>query len=86
MDPNACFFAFCGAVGDGDLYCAADAAECYAEWIAKGGFPAEYGYSFVAKLDPEQDRFGTASTQDLAKRGTVESWHDCFESAGSDVR
>ena len=58
MDPTACFYAYIGAVDDGELDCAADAAECYNEWVAKGGFKAEDDDgATVIKCDHEQDRY-----------------------------
>lgn len=57
MDPQACFFAFCGAVVDGELDLAADAEASYNEWVAKGGFKAKDGDADVLKLDHEQDRY-----------------------------
>jgi hypothetical protein len=58
MDPTACFYAFVGACDDGEYDCAADAQECYEEWIAKGGFKAtDIDGAQVVKLDIEQDRY-----------------------------
>jgi hypothetical protein len=71
MDPQSCFYAYLGAVQDGELDLAADAAEQYAEWIAKGGFPAERCGAEVLRLDAEQDRF-------LIDDDGVERWLDCF--------
>lgn len=76
MDPQACFYAFVGAVDDGDLDCAADAAESYNEWIAKGGFKAEDDYGDpVYRCDAEQDRY-------LVGEPAPEQWRRARRPAG----
>lgn len=67
MDPQACFWAFASAVEDGDYDCAADAQECYNEWVAKGGVKATASGADVIKVDTEQDRY-------LVDDGGIESW------------
>ena len=71
MDPQACFYAFVGAVDDGEIYLAADCCEAYNEWIAKGGFPAEDGEAKVLRLDHEQDRY-------LVDDDGIERWRKAF--------
>lgn len=75
MDPLACFYAFHGAVVDGELDLAADAAEsfdAFDEWVAKGGYKPELpDGSIVWRLDHEQDRF-------LVVDDGIERWRSCF--------
>lgn len=68
MDPLACFYAWLGAAQDGDLDLAADAAENFSGWRAKGGLaPTLPDGSTVVRIDNEQDRF-------LVMDGGVERW------------
>lgn len=76
MDPLACFYAFHGAVLDGELDLAADCAESFDDWIARGGFePTLADDSTVHKLDHEQDRFLVTDANG------VERWRSCFSFA-----
>lgn len=73
MDPLACFYAWLGAVADGELDLSADAEESYSAWIARGGAPAELpDGSTVLRLDTEQDRF-LVCTED-----GVERWRSAY--------
>lgn len=77
MDPQACFYAFLGAVQDGELDLAADCQHTYSEWIGFGGFPAVHDGAPVLRLDAEQDRY-------LVDDDGVERWRSCF-SVGREV-
>lgn len=74
MDPQACFYAYVGAVDDGELELAADASEQYNEWVAKGGFKAtDDDGATVLRCDHEQDRY-------LVDNGGAERWRPAWRS------
>lgn len=73
MDPLACFYAFLGAVQDGELDLAADAAIEFNDWRDFGGYaPTLDDGTTILRLDDEQDRFL------IEGMDGVQRWRSCF--------
>ena len=67
-DTQSCFFAYVGAVDDGEYDLAADAQETYHDMIADGdGHAEDTDGALVLKLDLEQDRY-------LVNHEGIERW------------
>jgi hypothetical protein len=68
MDPNVTFRLFIAAIAHGDNDRAAQLADHYAEWRARGGFPAEVdiaqGKAYVLQLDASKPEVALTTNLD----------------------